>query len=263
MLAPGCDGVSSRPSSLPSVRLRRVDVHKYMKVKSQKWFAAGPEVSHALMVLSDGAFRLYFYLCMQAKRESGSLAVNYVEVARVLSRSRRSISTYFEELRRNGVCRIYPAANQHRSSQIEFCDEYWPYTRLNSGSGLPSQGQETYLLQIRSLLDARACIRCAFGAADQKFATALFESDITVDQIERGIALGCSRKYVSLLNGTESGEIVSFCYFRDLIDEAGDQATTTDYWGYLKLKLKRYETQWCAMKGLADANIASATEQNK
>jgi len=230
-----------------------------MKVKSQSWFAAGPEVSRALMVLSDGAFRLYFYLCVQAQRSSGSLAVNYAEVARVLSRSRRSITTYFEELRGHGVCRIHPALNQHRFSQIEICDEYWPYTRMNGD--LLTQGQEPYLLQIRSLLDARACIRCAFGAADQKFATALFDRNISIGQIERGIALGCSRKYVSLLNGTDSGAIISLSYFRDLIDEAGDQETAADHWGYLKLQLKRYESQWRAMENLADAKFASAADQ--
>lgn len=239
--------------------LRPDDVNKYMKVKSQSWFAAGPEVSRALMVLSDGAFRLYFYLCVQAKRESGCLAVNYVEVASVLSRSRRSITTYFEELRGHGVCRIRPAVNQHRFSQIEICDEYWPYARPNGGP--PSQGQEPYLLQIRSLLDARACVKCAFGTADQKFATTLFGRNISIDQIQRGIALGCSRKYVSLLNGTDSGVIVSFSYFRDLIDEAGDQETSADHWGFLKLQLKRYELQWRAMERLADAKIASAADQ--
>jgi hypothetical protein len=60
-----------------------------MKVKSEIWFAAGPEVRQALMLLSDGAFRLYFHLCVQARRDSGTLAVNYIEVARVLSRSWR------------------------------------------------------------------------------------------------------------------------------------------------------------------------------
>jgi hypothetical protein len=66
---------------------------------------------------------------------------------------------------------------------------------------------------------------------------------------------------VSLLNGTDSGVIVSFSYFRDLIDEAGDQETSADHWGFLKLQLKRYELQWRAMERLADAKIASAADQ--
>lgn len=57
--------------------------------------------------------------------------------------------------------------------------------------------------------------------------------------------------------------IVSFSYFRDLIEEAGDQETAADYWNYLKLQLKRLEARWIAMEKPADANIASAAEQKK
>jgi hypothetical protein len=39
-----------------------------MKLKhSHGWFAAGPEVARALQCLSDGGFRLYLYLCLQAR----------------------------------------------------------------------------------------------------------------------------------------------------------------------------------------------------
>ena len=32
------------------------------------WFAAGRKVAQALAVLSDGAFKLYIHLCLQADR---------------------------------------------------------------------------------------------------------------------------------------------------------------------------------------------------
>jgi hypothetical protein len=208
------------------------------------------------MLLSDGAFRLYFYLCLQAKRESGCLTISYLEAAHALSKSRRSITTYFEELQGHGVCRTHPAVNQHRSSQIEICDDYWPYTRLENSP--PPERQEQYLLQIKSLLAAQACVKCAFGAADQKFAAALLVRDIPLEQIQRAIALGCLRKYATLLKGTDTRAIASFSYFHDLIEEAGDQETAVDYWSYLKLKVKRLESQWIAKAKAADANIASA-----
>ena len=160
-----------------------------------------------------------------------SLEISYFDAARALAKSRRSITTYFEELRRHGVCRIHPAVNQHRCSGIEICDEFWPYTRPEKG--LNSQHSEPFLSQVKSFLAARACVRCAFGTADQKFAAALLARDISLAQVESAIALGCSRKYVSLLNGTDSGAIVSFLYFRDLIEEAGDQEIAADYWEYL------------------------------
>ena len=35
------------------------------------WFAAGREVAHAMTLLSDGAFKLYLHLCLQADRPGG------------------------------------------------------------------------------------------------------------------------------------------------------------------------------------------------
>jgi hypothetical protein len=212
-----------------------------MQVKHSNWFAAGPEVSRALILLSDGAFKLYFYLCLHSDRGSGSLAVSYFDVALALAKSRRSVATHFEELRCQGVCRIHPAVNQHQRSKIEICDEFWPYTK--------SEGED---------LAARGCVKCAFTAGDQKFAATLLTREVSLEQVERGIALGCSRKYVSLLNGTDTGSIVSFAYFRDLIDEADDQEMPVGYWDYLKPALKRLEEQWFAKKIIADATFASA-----
>ena len=128
-----------------------------MKVKASSWFAAGPEVSRALLLLSDGAFRLYFYVCLNANRENGCLTISYLSVARALAKSRRSIAAYFKELRRTEVCLVRTAVNQRRDSEIEICDDFWPYTRLERS--LKSSDNERYLLGIRSLLDARACVR--------------------------------------------------------------------------------------------------------
>lgn len=230
-----------------------------MKVKHTNWFAAGPEVNRALTLLSDGAFRLYFYLCLQAVRDTGSVSASYADLAKALSKSRRSIVTYFEELRRHGVCQVQPAVNQHQDCEIEICDEFWPYTR--SEAGLNPADSRAYILQIRTLLAGRACIKCAFTAPDQKFATALLASDVSLGQIERAIALGCSRKYVSCLNGADCGPIVSFTYFRDLIEEAGDTETPVGYWDYVMPQLKRLESQWIARKSLAGAKSASAGRQ--
>jgi len=210
--------------------------------------------------LSDGAFRLYFYLCFTANRSTGLLSVNYLDLAAALGRSRRSIASYAEELRKEGVCRIHPAVNQHQRSEIEICDDFWPYTRTaTSGESSESRG---LLTQVQALLSERACIRCKFTAADRAFAAQLAARAVPSEQIERAIALGCSRKYVSLLNGTDNGLILSFCYFRDLIDEAGDQGTPAGYWDYLMPQLKRLEAQWIAKEKSADANNASASRQS-
>lgn len=229
-----------------------------MQVKHSNWFAAGPEVSRALLLLSDGAFRLYFYFCLHANRDSGNLAVSLSDVANALARSRRSIATYSEELRSQGVCKIRPAVNQHQLSEIEICDEFWPYTKADSGLNPPQV--VSYIAKIRSLLDTRECVECTFTAADQKLAASLMVQDVPLELVERAIALGCSRKYVSLLNETDAALIYSFAYFRDLIDEANDQETPAGYWDFQKLQLKSLEDKWIAKKSSADAKSASAEE---
>jgi hypothetical protein len=81
---------------------------------------------------------------------------------------------------------------------------------------------------------------------------------VPLELIERAIALGCSRKYVSLLNETDDELIYRFAYFRDLIEEASDQETPASYWEFQKLQLKSLENKWIAKKTAADAKSASA-----
>jgi hypothetical protein len=174
-----------------------------------------------------------------------------------LERSRRSISSHFDQLRHQGICIIQPAVNQHHCTEIEIADEFWPYKKENTGTQ-PSKGAE-YLAQIKSFLCARACIRCAFTAADQKFATDLLANNVTLDQIERAIALGCCRRYISLLNGTASDPIFSLLYFRDVIAEVRDPELPAGYWAYIMPELAHLEQKWRAKQTqVADAEIASA-----
>lgn len=229
-----------------------------MEIKHSSWFAAGPEVQQALLSLSDGAFRLYFYLCLNASRRTGRVSISYADLAHTLTRSRRSISSHFDELRRQGICVIQPAVNQHHCTEVEIADEYWPYTKENS-SIRPSKGEE-YLARIKSFLLARACIRSAYTAADQKYALDLLARDVALDQIERAIALGCCRRYISLLNGTASDPIFSLLYFRDVIEEVCDPEIPSGYWDYVMPELLHLEKKWAEKQNaVADANSASAT----
>ena len=70
-----------------------------MKLKhAHGWFAAGPEMARAMTLLSDGAFKLFVYLCLQADRETARLAVNDRDLTVGLQKSRRSIVSYLDEL---------------------------------------------------------------------------------------------------------------------------------------------------------------------
>jgi len=84
--------------------------------------------------------------------------------------------------------------------------------------------------------------------------------DVSFEQIQRAIALGCCRKYVSLLNGSNNEPINSLGYFRELIEEAEDSETPAGYWSYVMPELKHLETKWLSkVKDAADAKLALAS----
>ena len=92
------------------------------------WFAAGQEVSRALALLSDGAFRLFIYFCLNADRRTGQMRITHRDLVKAIGRSRRSIIIiHMEELKRQNVCRVQSATNQHDSGHIEICDAFRTY----------------------------------------------------------------------------------------------------------------------------------------
>ena len=46
------------------------------------WFAAGHQMAQALSLLSDGAFRLFVYVCLNADRGSGQMPFRQAELDR-------------------------------------------------------------------------------------------------------------------------------------------------------------------------------------
>ncbi len=98
------------------------------------WFAAGREVARGLALLSDGAFKVYIHLCLNSDRRTGQPSAEQGRLATALRKSGRSVVTYLDELRRQGVCSIQAAVNQHLGGQIEICDAFWPYEKVRPTS---------------------------------------------------------------------------------------------------------------------------------
>ena len=234
-----------------------------MKLKHPNgWFAAGPEMARAMTLLSDGAFKLFVYLCLQANRNTGRIAVNDRELAVVLQKSRRSMVSYMDELERHGVCQIEAALNQHRRGQIEICDAFWPYHKTSTPAD--SADLAGYIQQIRKLLAARPSVQISFTAADEKLAADLWTEQVPLEQIERAIVLACSRKHVSWYNGQVSGPITSLQYFRGPIQEVAQAPVGADYYRYLEFRLKPLEAQWLTTQTrTACANFAPAAGENR
>ncbi len=218
------------------------------------WFAAGREVSRALVLLSDGAFKLYIHLCLKAGRSTGRLGADHGDLVKALGKSRRSIVTYLEELRQHGVCRIQPATNQHSAGEIEICDGFWPYEKARSSTKTDTVAG--YIEQTRRLLGARRCVGSAFTPADERLASALFERKVAIEEVGHAVLLGCARKYVALINHQSRDSIVSFSYFQNVIEEVRELKMPAKYWRHLQMRVDRLEQQWAQMKAAAAAKCA-------
>jgi hypothetical protein len=74
-----------------------------------------------LTLLSDGAFKIYVYVCLHAGRRTAQLRFRIAELAKATGHSTRSLTSYLEELHIREVSIVYRAANQHELGRIEIC----------------------------------------------------------------------------------------------------------------------------------------------
>jgi hypothetical protein len=230
-----------------------------MRIKQPNWIPHGMEADLANRILSGNGARLFFYLYRRANRQNGQLDLRYKDVGDALGRTKPSIVKDFAELRKKGVCHINSAVNQHTLVHVEICDMFWPFEKAYLGK---SDVELQYFSQIRSLLEVRACVKCDFRPSDREFARDLLVRGIPMEQIERAIALGCSRKYASLLNGTDNAPIFRFAYFRDLIEEACE--TDPNYWkDIVNPVLTRLEVKWLKANQPASPNSLPARRKGE
>ena len=226
-----------------------------MKIKeSSGWFAASACVLEAAYLLSDGAFKLFVYICLTADRATGRLRVAQGELARALGKSRGSISSYLDALSQKGVCLVRPAPNQHQTGEIEVADAFWPYYKRSERA---CDEESSYMDQIRSWLLQYPIVRSSFGAADRKFAAELFRKGIALEQIEKALLLGVSRKYIAALNSTSPTPIYSLCYFEVLLEEVAETEVADSYWEYLRRRVIDYNAAWRERFGVPQRQRAS------
>ncbi len=200
-----------------------------------------------MTVLSDGAFKLYMFLCLSADRATARLEIDQGSIAKSLRKSRRSVIVYFEELKLRGVCHVEFAVNQHSHGSAKICEAFWPYETTEQVAD--DAEVIKYLRSIRGLLESRPCVRCSFAPVDDRLARILFSNDVPFENIERAFLLGCTRKYISWLNGQISAPIASLEYFRSTIDEVEKLETSTEYWRYVRESLDKYEIAWLTKAG--------------
>lgn len=220
--------------------------------QSTGWFAAGRGVACALTLLSDTAFKLFFWMCLHAERSRGTLCATAAELARSLGKSETEIVAALDELLQKGVC------NRRDNRIIEITDRFWPYERLRpqeAPGSLPA-----YLARVRQVFLQRCCVRSVFTAADEKLAVELFRKGVPIENVERAILLGSLRKYITLLNHEQGTPITTLHYFTAIFDEVHQLEISTQYWDYVAYKLRSLEQQWRHSRSQADTKAQMETK---
>jgi len=199
------------------------------------WFAAGREVAQAMTLLSDGAFKLYLHLCLQADRHTARLILNTVEWMQGLGKDPVWIEACLGELYREKVCERYGVV-------VEICDRFWPYQKQVSVAVAPSEAE--FVRQVQTAFLKPACVRSTFTAADHKLALNLYRREVSLEQVRWAIWLGCARKYMGMLNGQTRQPITSLAYFVSLIEEVGQPQTPASYWDHVRHRMEEMEKRW-------------------
>jgi hypothetical protein len=216
------------------------------------WFPVGDTFRKALAILSDGAFKLFAYLCLEADRRTGRFQATHKELALALGKSKRAIGSYVAELDARKVCSVHPGKNQFAHTIFEISDSYWPYRRSDNCPESPEQN--AYVESVRACFLSLGCGSGKFGAAEAADARDLQRRGIPLTVIEEAMLLGACRKYGSWFEGRVSEPIQSLRYFDPLIAEIQQKPLPPGYQAYLREKVKKLAALWCgALKSDARA----------
>ena len=206
------------------------------------WFVAGSGSLRALIVLSDGAFKLFAYLSLPADRRTGRLAATHKELAAALNKSKRVIGVYAAEIEAKKVCGIRPGKNQFAATIFEIADLYWPYHRLALRPESSEAGD--YVETVRECFESLGCTSGKLGAAGIETARRLQRRAIPLKLVLDAMLLGACRKVDSWLNGGPSEPIHSMSYFEPLIAEIQVTPLPAGYSEHLRNQLQRLLTKW-------------------
>jgi hypothetical protein len=214
--------------------------------ESSGWFPAGRSFRKALGCLSDGAFKLFTYLCLQADRTTGRLQVTHQQLAAALGKSKRAIGSYVVELQDQGTCAVSAGKNQYAGSCFQISDDYWPYHRPpeTATADAATTDSQRYVAAIREAFVAMACGCGKFSPADVRTSKALERRGVPLAVVLDAMLVGSSRKYLSWLNGGIPEAIGSLAYFLPLIAEVQQQPLADDYRRYVRSKNEELARGW-------------------
>lgn len=205
--------------------------------KACGWFPAGDGFRQAMKVLSDGPFKLFVFLCLNADRHSASFQATYQQLAVVIGRSRKTAEAYVAELRDKGFCTVVASHIPYVGTTFRIADEYWPF--VTSGYVLTPDEEGSYVGSVRKWFLTLGCTIGRFSPSDERLAGSLEQKGIPLAVIEDAMLIGGCRKYVSWLNSGASAPIASLHYFEPIIDEVIERPFAPGYRDYMRLQVDK------------------------
>ncbi len=206
------------------------------------WFAAGEAFQRAMFLLSDGAFKLFAHICLEADRRTGRITATYQQLATTLKKSKRAIGTYVAELEAHGICNVKIGKNQFAGTLFEISDAYWPYHRAVDNTESPEQ--KSYVDAVRESFLALGCTSGKFSPADMAATRDLHRRGIPLALIQDAMLLGACRKYESWFEGQALEPIRSLAYFESIIAEIQEKPFPPGYPAYLRKKKIQLAERW-------------------
>jgi hypothetical protein len=208
------------------------------------WFAAGSSFRRAFQTLSDGAFKLFSHLCLEAHRQTGRLEASQAELAKAIGKSRRIVGKYIEELQAKQVCSVFSAKNQYGRTSFEISNDYWPYCRTMPSNDMQTQADDSYVEAIKTRFTHFGCTAGNFSVQDAQFARALQRRGIPLETVQDAMLMGAIRKFVSWLNSGQSQPITTLAYFAAVISEIQERPFPAGYREYLERKAVQLTKAW-------------------
>ena len=205
------------------------------------WFTAGASFRLALTLVSDGAFKLFALICVDANRKTGRFEATPKELAEALGKSKRIIERFVAELETTGICHVRPARHPHTRTAFEVAEGFWPYHRISSVRE-PSDAAE-YIDSVRECY-LRLGLTGDFGDADRSLARKFYDYRMPLGVVRGAMLLGSCRKWLSRLNGQSAEPIGSLYYFLPIIAEVQREPLPRGYSNYLQHKLDSFTAAW-------------------
>jgi hypothetical protein len=232
--------------------------------KASGWFPAGDGFLQAMKVLSDGAFKLFVFLCLNADRQTASLQSSYERLAAGIGKSRHTAEVYAAELKDKGFCTVVSSHITYVGSIFRIADKYWPF--VTSGNGSTPDEEESYVGSVRKRFMTLGCATGRFSPPDEQLARDLEQKGIPLAVVEDAMLIGACRKYVSWLNSGPSAPIASLHYFEPIIEEVMERPFPTGYRDYMRLqvdKLARLHAERVTSDGIPDRALSAATAEQE